>query len=86
MSMRDPLADFLTRIRNDVQANFDTLVIPRSKLKVNVAKVLKEEGYITDYHVTDQGVQGPITIELKYGPNNEKGITGIRRVSKPGLR
>jgi len=84
--MSDPLADFLTRIRNAVQANFDTVDIPLSKLKASVAKVLKEEGYITDCHITDQGVQGTIQVELKYGPNSEKVITGIRRVSKPGLR
>ena len=86
MSMSDPLADFLTRIRNAVRANFDTVEIPLSKLKVSVAKVLKEEGYITDYHVVDRGVQGTVKIVLNYGPNNEQVITGIRRVSKPGLR
>ncbi len=86
MSMSDPLADFLTRIRNGMQANFTSVDIPLSKLKVRVADVLKKEGYIADYHVDEQGVQGTLTIDLKYGPNNEKVITGIRRVSKPGLR
>ncbi len=86
MSMSDPLADFLTRIRNGVRADFETVEIPLSKLKVNVARVLKEEGYIRDYHIIDQGVQGTLRIDLKYGPDNEKVITGIRRVSKPGLR
>ena len=86
MSMSDPLADFLTRIRNGVQANFISVDIPLSKLKVSVADVLKKEGYIADYHVDEQGVQGTLTVDLKYGPNNEKVITGIRRVSKPGLR
>ncbi|MCW5212233.1 30S ribosomal protein S8 [Desulfobulbus sp. TB] len=86
MSMSDPLADFLTRIRNGMQANFTSVDIPLSKLKVRVADVLKTEGYIADYHVDEQGVQGTLTIDLKYGPNNEKVITGIRRVSKPGLR
>jgi len=86
MSMSDPLADFLTRIRNAVRANFDTVEIPQSKLKVSVADVLKKEGYITDYQLADQGVQGVIKIELKYGPHREQVITGIRRVSKPGLR
>jgi small subunit ribosomal protein S8 len=86
MSMSDPLADFLTRIRNAVRANFDTVEIPQSNLKVRVAEVLKKEGYITDYQLADQGVQGVIKIELKYGPNREQVITGIRRVSKPGLR
>lgn len=86
MSMSDPLADFLTRIRNGIQANFTSVDIPLSKLKVRVADVLKKEGYIADYHVDEQGPQGTLTIDLKYGPNNEKVITGIRRVSKPGLR
>lgn len=86
MSMSDPLADFLTRIRNAVRANFDTVEIPQSKLKVSVAEVLKKEGYIADYQLADQGVQGVIKVELKYGPNREQVITGIRRVSKPGLR
>ena len=86
MSMSDPLADFLTRIRNGVQANFTSVDIPLSRLKVSVADVLKKEGYITDYHVDEQGVQGTLMVDLKYGPNNEKVITGIRRVSKPGLR
>jgi small subunit ribosomal protein S8 len=84
--MSDPLADFLTRIRNAVRAHFDTVEIPLSKLKVSVAEVLKKEGYITDYQIAEQGVQGTIIIELKYGPNNEQVITGLRRTSKPGLR
>lgn len=86
MSMSDPLADFLTRIRNAVRANFDTVEIPQSKLKVRVAEVLKNEGYIAGYQLAEQGVQGVLRIELKYGPNREQVITGIRRVSKPGLR
>lgn len=86
MSMSDPLADMLTRIRNGVKARFDSVDIPLSKLKVGVAKVLKEEGYVNDYHIIDQGVQGTLRVDLKYGPSNELVITGIRRVSKPGLR
>ncbi len=86
MSMSDPLADMLTRIRNGVKARFDAVDIPLSKLKVGVAKVLKDEGYITDYNIIDQGVQGTLQVNLKYGPNNEMVITGIRRASKPGLR
>jgi small subunit ribosomal protein S8 len=86
MSMSDPLADMLTRIRNGVKARFESVEMPLSKLKVNVAKVLKQEGYITDYQVIEQGVQGILKIDLKYGPNNEQVITGIKRVSKPGLR
>ena len=84
--MSDPLADMLTRIRNGVMAQFDSVEMPLSKIKVGVAKVLKQEGYINDYHVSDEGVQGTLKIDLKYGPNNEKVITGLRRVSKPGLR
>jgi small subunit ribosomal protein S8 len=86
MSMNDPIADMLTRIRNGVMANFDTVEIPLSKLKVGIARVLKQEGYILDYQVLEKGVQGTLKIELKYGPNNERVITGIRRTSKPGLR
>ncbi len=86
MSMSDPLADMLTRIRNGVKARFESVDIPLSKLKVGVAKVLKEEGYVNDYHIIDQGVQGTLRVDLKYGLNSEQVITGIRRVSKPGLR
>ncbi|PID72592.1 MAG: 30S ribosomal protein S8 [Desulfobulbus propionicus] len=86
MSMSDPLADMLTRIRNGVKARFDSVEMPLSKIKVNVAKVLKQEGYITDYHVIDKGIQGTLKIDLKYGQNNEQVITGIKRTSKPGLR
>ena len=86
MSMSDPLADMLTRIRNAVMVKFDTVEMPGSKTKANVAKVLKEEGYINDYQVADTGVQSTLTIKLKYGPNRESVIKGIKRVSKPGLR
>jgi small subunit ribosomal protein S8 len=86
MSMSDPLADMLTRIRNGVMVKFDTVEMPTSKVKVAVAKVLKDEGYINDYQVSDEGVQGTLTLTLKYGPNNEAVISGIKRVSKPGLR
>ncbi len=86
MSMSDPLADMLTRIRNAGMVRFTTVDIPLSNLKVSVAKVLKEEGYIIDYHILQEGVQGTLRIELKYGPNNENVLSGLRRVSKPGLR
>ncbi len=86
MSMTDPLADMLTRIRNAAKARFSLVQMPLSKLKVNVAKVLKEEGYIVNYHVSEEGAQGVLTLELKYGVNNERVITGIRRISKPGRR
>ncbi|MGA7276878.1 MAG: 30S ribosomal protein S8 [Desulfocapsaceae bacterium] len=86
MSMSDPLADMLTRIRNAVMVKFDSVEMPKSKIKVSVAKVLQEEGYIAGYDVTDDGPQGTLIINLKYGPNGESVITGLKRVSKPGLR
>ncbi|BDD86145.1 30S ribosomal protein S8 [Desulfofustis limnaeus] len=86
MSMSDPLADMLTRIRNAVMVKFGTVQMPKSNIKVNVAKVLEDEGYIAGYEVSDDGPQGTLTINLKYGPNGESVITGIKRVSKPGLR
>ena len=86
MSMSDPLADMMTRIRNAVMVKFDTVVMPSSRNKASIAKVLKDEGFISDFMVTDEGVQGTLKISLKYGPNRESVITGIKRVSKPGLR
>jgi small subunit ribosomal protein S8 len=86
MSMSDPLADMLTRIRNAVMVKFESVEMPSSNVKVSVAKVLKDEGYITDYAVVKGGVQDTLKIVLKYGPNKEAVITGIKRVSKPGLR
>lgn len=86
MSMSDPLADMLTRIRNAVMVKYDTVRMPKSNIKVNVAKVLEEEGYIAGFQVSDEGPQGTLTITLKYGPNGEPVITDLKRVSKPGLR
>jgi len=86
MSMSDPLADMLTRIRNAVMVKFDSVEMPTSTVKVNIAKVLKEEGYITDYQVAEGTVQGVLKIDLKYGPERESVITGLKRISKPGLR
>lgn len=86
MSMNDPLADMLTRIRNASKARFQSVEMPLSALKADVARVLKEEGYIEDYQVAKEGPQGTLKIQLKYGPHNEQVITGIRRVSKPGRR
>lgn len=86
MSMSDPLADMLTRIRNGVRAKFDSVEMPSSNMKVNVAKVLKEEGFISDYSVQDNKVQGVLRVDLKYGANQQPVIIGIKRVSKPGLR
>ncbi|MBW2659882.1 MAG: 30S ribosomal protein S8, partial [Deltaproteobacteria bacterium] len=86
MSMSDPLADMLTRIRNAVMVKFDSVEMPSSTTKVDVAKVLKDEGYIIGYSVTDDAVQGVLKVELKYGSESEPAITGLKRVSKPGLR
>ena len=86
MSMSDPLADMLTRIRNAVMVKLDSVEIPKSNTKVEIAKVLKEEGFIVDYHVSDKGVQGTLNIDLKYDPDGGSVISGIKRVSKPGLR
>ena len=86
MTMTDPIADFLTRLRNANSAYHDEVVLPHSKLKANIAEILKREGYITGYRSED-GEQGRnLIVELKYGPNRERSIAGLRRVSKPGLR
>jgi small subunit ribosomal protein S8 len=84
--MTDPVADFLTRIRNANSAFHETLSLPYSKLKGNIAQILKAEGYIADYKVTDAEVGKTLTVDLKFGPNRERSIAGIKRVSKPGLR
>jgi small subunit ribosomal protein S8 len=84
--MSDPLADMLTRIRNAGMVRYETVDVPMSNLKVGVAKVLREEGYIKDYQIIEDNKQGTLRIELKYGPHDERVINGIRRVSKPGLR
>ncbi len=86
MSMSDPLADMLTRIRNAVMVRFDSVDMPLSNLKIGVAKVLKAAGYISNYHILKDTVQGTLRVELKYGPDNERVILGLRRVSKPGCR
>jgi small subunit ribosomal protein S8 len=89
MTMTDPIADMLTRLRNANQAYHDAVVMPHSKLKVGVAEILKQEGYITSYSVDDapEGAVGKtLTVTLKYGQNRERSIAGLRRISKPGLR
>ena len=86
MTMTDPVADFLTRLRNANSAHHETVSAPYSKLKGNIAQILKSEGYIADYKVTDAEVGKTITVDLKFGPNRERSIAGIKRVSKPGLR
>ena len=87
MNMTDPIADMLTRIRNGVQAHMTTVdVTPSSKVKVEIAKILKSEGYIENYAVEGEGIEKKIVVTLKYGANDAKVITGIKRISKPGLR
>jgi small subunit ribosomal protein S8 len=86
MSMSDPLADMLTRIRNAGMVKFESIEMPHSKLKAGVAKILKEEGYIGDYHVIEDSKQGILRIDLKYDQGHRRVITSIRRVSKPGRR
>ncbi len=87
MSMTDPIADMLTRIRNGLQAEHETVVIPASKMKVEIARILKQEGYINGYSVEGETAKDKtITVELKYGPDKEKVINGLKRISKPGLR
>jgi small subunit ribosomal protein S8 len=82
----DPIADMLTRIRNANTANHDMVNVPASRMKQAVAQILKDEGFITDFERVNEGPQGTIKIKLKYGPNKEKVITGLRRISRPGLR
>ena len=76
----------LTRVRNAGMVKFETVDIPLSKVKVNVAKILKDEGYINDYHIDKSGPQGTLRIDLKYDQNMTRVITGLRRISKPGRR
>ena len=86
MTMTDPIADMLSRVRNANNAQHDTVSMPSSKLKANIAEILKQEGYIADYNVEDAKVGKTLTLDLKYGPTREASIAGLRRVSKPGLR
>jgi small subunit ribosomal protein S8 len=86
MPVNDPVGDMVTRIRNASRARHDKVVIPSSKLKVEIARVLKDEGFIADYTLHEAKPQSEITVQLKYGPDRTPVITGIKRVSKPGLR
>jgi len=86
VNITDPIADMLTRIRNANNANKDVVNMPASKMKINIAEILKEEGYISDYKIVETYPQNTLRIYLKYGENNEKVITGLKRISKPGLR
>lgn len=85
MIVTDPIADMLTRIRNAVGAKHDTVEIPASKIKVQIAEILKKEGFISSFTISEDQFK-TINVVLKYGPNNEKVITNLKRISKPGLR
>lgn len=89
MTMTDPIADMLTRLRNANQAYHESTSMPHSKIKAGIAQILKQEGYIADFKVTDPAageVGKTLTLTLKYGANRERSISGVRRISKPGLR
>ncbi len=86
MTMTDPIADMLTRLRNANSAYHETTSMPHSKIKVNIAEILKREGYIAGFVIEDAEVGKTLRLDLKFGPSRERSIAGIRRVSKPGLR
>lgn len=86
MAMTDPIADLLTRIRNGNMVMHETVEVPSSKIKLSISEILRDEGYIKDFEYIEDGKQGIIRIYLKYGPNKQKVITGLKRISKPGLR
>ena len=86
MTLTDPIADMLTRIRNAAQVRKRDVVMPCSRIKVEIAKILKEEGYIKNFKVIDDTNQGKLSLTLKYSENEQNVITGLKRVSKPGCR
>ena len=86
MQITDPIADMLTRIRNANSVQHDKVDIPASRMKKAIAQLLKQEGFVKDFDVVEDNKQGTLRISLKYGPNREKVITGLKRISKPGLR
>ena len=86
MTMTDPIADMLTRLRNANSAYHDSVAMPYSKIKAHIAEILQQEGYISGWSVEDAEVGKKLNIELKFGPTRERSIAGIKRVSKPGLR
>lgn len=86
MSVNDPIADLLTRIRNAHMARHDTVVMPHSKMKTEVARILKEQGYVSDVSEKGAGAEKKLIVELKYGPDGRRAITGLRRMSRPGRR
>ena len=86
MSMTDPIADLLTRIRNGVRGRLAKVDVPASKLKVEIARILKDEGYVSNYKLLEDERQGVLRVYLKYGPGMERIITDVQRVSRPGCR
>jgi len=86
MTMTDPIADMLTRVRNANSAFHDQVLMPSSKIKAHIAEILKQEGYIAAWRLEDAEVGKTLVLDLKYGPNRERSLAGLRRVSKPGLR
>jgi small subunit ribosomal protein S8 len=86
MTMTDPIADMLTRLRNANSAYHDEVVMPHSKLKTHIAEILKREGYVAGFRTEQGETRKNLIVELKYGPNRERSIAGLRRISKPGLR
>jgi small subunit ribosomal protein S8 len=86
MNLTDPVADFLTRIRNSIRARHQKLDVPASKLKAEIARILKDEGYIANFKATEENGQRVIRVYLKYGTNNEAAIRDLQRVSRPGCR
>lgn len=86
MSMTDPIADMLTRVRNAIAAGHEQVVLPSSRVKREISRILKEQGFILDYSHEDDGQQGLLKMRLKYGPQGERVINGVQRVSKPGRR
>ncbi|KRM23322.1 30S ribosomal protein S8 [Latilactobacillus graminis] len=86
MVMTDPIADYLTRIRNANMVHHESLEVPASRMKKEISEILKREGFIRDYEVIEDDKQGIIRVFLKYGKNNERVISGLKRISKPGLR
>ena len=86
MPVTDPVADMLTRIRNALVVKMETVDMPASKMKISIAKILLREGFIKGCEVVEDGVQGTLKIKLKYGPNGENVINGLKKISKPGLR
>ena len=84
--MTDPIADMLTRIRNANQMRYKEVEVPASKIKLEIARILKEEGFVEDFKVKKNNIQNIIVLNLKYGQNKERVITGLKRISKPGLR